>query len=709
MSPPRNPRYAAISPQGAETLGAALRVSGSGDVAARRAMRLRHWATAAAWTLAVAGSLAWNAHNAERQMLTRARAEAAAAYEKMSVLLHWTARQGGIYVAAAPAAAEPVLAHVPDHELVTCSGRRLALRSPGGLVRETMEEYARRTGVAGRITGLRQLNPANAPDAWERAQLEAFARGEREAVEEIRHIDGAPQLHLLRAWRMTPECEQCHAVLGYRAGELRGAMGVSLPLAGHYRDIAQARANLALAHGGLWLVGLFGIGWAARLEHAALRARLAAEANIRRLAFTDALTGLHSRASLENRLGQVLSMAQRERTPVALLFVDLDHFKRINDSLGHAVGDRLLRTTARRLRGLVRDSDIVARPGGDEFVVVLAGLDAESNALTVAGKILETLSEPLVIEGNTLRVTPSIGIALFPQDGDTPGELMKNADTAMYHAKASGRANVQFYCQEMNARSTWRLALESDLREALAADGLAVHYQPKVGAADGRLQGFEALLRWHHEQHGAIGPADFIPVAEESGLIEPLGDWVLDAVCRQLASWEQAGFSGLRVAINLSAQQLRSPELAGVVAATLRRHGVAPGRLEIEVTESTAMSDPERAIERLRELRAVGVSLAIDDFGTGHSSLAYLKRLPVQTLKIDRSFVMDIETDPNDAAIVAATLALARSLGLATVAEGVETAAQREFLVAHGCGALQGYLLGKPAPAQAWDDLLRAG
>jgi len=680
----------------------------SGDGAAFRAMRLRHWATAAAWTLVVAGSLAWNAHNAERQTLARARAEAVAAYEKMSVLLHWAARQGGIYVAGAPDAAENALAHVPDRELVTASGRRLVLRSPGALVRETMEAYARRSGVGGRITGLRQLNPANAPDAWEKAQLEAFGRGEREEVEAIRSIDGAPQLHYLRAWHMAPECEKCHAVLGYRAGELRGAMGVSLPLAGHYRDLAQARANLALAHGGLWLVGLFGIGWAGRIERAAFDARLAAEANIRRLAFTDALTGLHSRASLENRLGQVVAMAQRERTPVALLFVDLDHFKRVNDSLGHAAGDRLLRTMARRLRSLVRESDIVARPGGDEFVVVLAGLDAESDALTVAGKILDILGEPLVIEGRTLRVTPSIGVTLYPQDGETPGELMKNADTAMYHAKARGRANVQFYCQEMNARSAWRLSLESDLREALAADGLAVHYQPKLGAADGRLQGFEALLRWQHERHGPIAPADFIPVAEESGLIEPIGAWVLDVVCRQLAAWESAGFAAVRVAVNLSAQQLRAPELATMVQATLRRHGVAPDRLELEVTESTAMSDPERAIERLHELRAVGVSLAIDDFGTGYSSLAYIKRLPVQTLKIDRSFVMDIETDPNDAAIVAATLALARSLGLATVAEGVETVAQREFLVAHGCDALQGYLLGKPAAADSWDDLLRS-
>lgn len=465
--------------------------------------------------------------------------------------------------------------------------------------------------------------------------------------------------------------------------------------------------NLAQGHFGIWLAGLFGIAWAGRLESRALRLRRAAEEDIRRLAYEDSLTGLHNRASLNNRLAQVLALAQREPMKVAAIFVDLDWFKRINDSLGHDVGDLVLKDAARRLQASVRKCDIVARLGGDEFVVVLAGLENETDATTVAGKMLEAFEPPFAAAGHHLRMTPSIGIALFPRDGETASALLKNADAAMYHAKEQGRAGFQFFREEMNALSQWRLAIEGELRETLAAGGLALHYQPKVCARDDRICGFEALLRWPHPLRGSVSPADFIPVAEQSGLIDAIGHWVLDEACRQLAAWERMGIADVRVAVNLSSRQLAAADLAERVRTALDAHGVAAAQLELEVTESAAMADPERAVERLRELRAIGVTLAIDDFGTGYSSLAYLKRLPVQTLKIDKSFVQDIGVDANDTAIVAATLALAKSLGLTTVAEGVETAEQRDFLYAHGCHALQGYLLGKPASAENWTSQLK--
>lgn len=675
-----------------------------------RAMRRRHGAVALAWTLLVAASLAWNGLSQERQTLARARAEAHSAHEKDMAFRLWGIRHGGVYVweneAALPS---PSLAHLPGRDVATADGRRLTLRAPATMVREMAEAYTFDSGVQGRIVGLRQLNPVdNAPDVWEKDQIESFARGEKSETWEIAAIEGKPYLRYLKAWYMTPECETCHAVLGYRDGDLRGATGVNLPLAAHYADLAEVRANLALAHGGIWLVGLYGIGWSGRLERRSLQARLAAEEDMRRLAYTDALTGLPNRASLEIRLAQVLAMVRRENASIAVLFVDLDHFKRINDSLGHLIGDLLLRNVAQRLKDVVRDSDIVARLGGDEYIVVLTGLDAGLDALAVGTKMLVVLAQPHAIGGRSLCITSSIGIALYPQDGATGAELMKNADAAMYAAKGAGRAQVQFYRAEMNAQAERRLMLENDLRTALAAGELELYYQPKVGAGEGcRLQGFEALLRWRHPRHGFIAPTEFIPVAEESGQIEAIGAWVLDAACRQLAVWEKSGVGPIHVAVNLSACQLRAADVAVTVAATLERHGVAPDRIELEVTESTAMSDPERAIERLQALRALGVSLAIDDFGTGYSSLAYLKRLPVQTLKIDKSFVMDIGVDANDTAIVAATLALARSLGLAVVAEGVETVEQKAFLVAHGCSVLQGYLFGKPAPADAWTGWLR--
>jgi diguanylate cyclase (GGDEF)-like protein/PAS domain S-box-containing protein len=426
--------------------------------------------------------------------------------------------------------------------------------------------------------------------------------------------------------------------------------------------------------------------------------RKAAEERISHLAHHDALTGLFNRYNLENRLSQAKLAARREGERLAVLFIDMDRFKVINDTLGHPIGDRLLIEVAQRLLASVRESDIVARLGGDEFVVVITGLAVATDSAPVAEKILHTLGQPYAINGHLLHSTPSIGISLFPDDGNDAEALMKNADTAMYHAKEQGRNNVQYFTAAMNAAASERLELEHELRTALAGNQFEVHYQPQTCANDGHLCGVEALVRWRHPQRGMIPPLKFIPIAEETGLIEALGAWVLDEACRQLAAWHREGMNGVRMAVNLSAHQLRSTGLVDLVRKTLHTHALGDGDLELEITESVAMSDPERAIKQLQALRALGVQLAIDDFGTGYSSLAYLKRLPIQVLKLDREFVRDIETDANDAAISAATLALAHSLGLKVVAEGVETSAQRDFLVAHQCDVLQGFGIAKPMP-----------
>ena len=426
--------------------------------------------------------------------------------------------------------------------------------------------------------------------------------------------------------------------------------------------------------------------------------RKAAEERIAHLAHHDTLTGLFNRYNLENRLSQAKLSARRENEQLAVLFIDMDRFKVINDTLGHHVGDLLLIEVAQRLRASVRESDIVARLGGDEFVAVLTGLATATDAAPVAEKILRALNQPYLIENNMLHTSPSIGVSLFPDDGDTAESLMRNADTAMYHAKEQGRNNVQYFTAAMNVVAGERLELERDLRAALAEKQFEVHYQPQICADDGRLCGVEALVRWRHPQRGMVPPLKFIPIAEETGLIEGLGAWVLDEACRQLAVWRTDGMTGVRMAVNLSAHQLRAPGLVDLVRNTLITHRLGENELELEITESVAMSDPQRAIEQLQALRALGVQLAIDDFGTGYSSLAYLKRLPIQVLKLDREFVRDIETDANDAAISAATLALAHSLGLKVVAEGVETTAQKDFLIAHQCDVLQGFGIAKPMP-----------
>jgi diguanylate cyclase (GGDEF)-like protein/PAS domain S-box-containing protein len=429
----------------------------------------------------------------------------------------------------------------------------------------------------------------------------------------------------------------------------------------------------------------------------------ATEEKIRHVAHHDALTGLPNRLHLQISLEQAIAGAHREKAEVALMFIDLDRFKIINDTLGHNVGDGLLVEVARRLRESVRDSDLVARLGGDEFVVCLSGHDTANAAAHVAEKILAHLSQPYQIEGNPLHSTPSIGISLFPHDGADIDTLMKNADTAMYHAKSMGRNNFQFFSPEMNQSTNDRLLLENSLHQALERGEFEIFYQPQAGMQSGVLVGAEALIRWRHPERGMVPPLQFIPLAEENGMILSIGAWVLREVCRQIAAWKQAGLPALRVAVNLSPRQFRQENLVGSILGALEEFDVPASALELEITESSVMDNPDAAVLQLRKLSENGLSIAIDDFGTGYSSLSYLKRFPVSKLKIDRSFVMDIPGDANDTAIAIAVIQLAKSLGLQTVAEGVETAGQREFLAAQGCDFLQGYWYGKPMDAATFE------
>lgn len=427
--------------------------------------------------------------------------------------------------------------------------------------------------------------------------------------------------------------------------------------------------------------------------------RKRAEANIQHLAHHDALTGLANRFSLNVRLDQAIHDARRNRQSLAVLFLDLDRFKTINDSLGHHVGDDLLVQVSRRLRDGVRESDTVGRLGGDEFVVVLQGVGSANDVARSAAKLLAQLSQPYRLDGVEVHAIPSIGISLFPNDGDTPNGLLRNADAAMYHAKALGRGNFQFYTEELNQSASARFELERNLRLAISRNELEVWYQPLVTAPGGQLAGVEALVRWRHPQHGLITPDQFIGLAEETGLIVELGAWVLRTACEQGAKWLAQGTEALRLAVNLSMRQLRDTQLPRTVATILSETGFPPEQLEFEITESSIMTRPEEAIGMLRALKTLGITIAIDDFGTGYSSLSYLKLFPLDRLKIDRSFISELETDSNDAAIVAAAISLAHNLGLSVVAEGVESVGQAERLIGYGCDELQGFHYGRPQPA----------
>ncbi len=428
--------------------------------------------------------------------------------------------------------------------------------------------------------------------------------------------------------------------------------------------------------------------------------RKAKEERIRHLAEHDALTGLANRNQLHTRLVQEIERAGRSGRHFALLFLDLDRFKAINDTFGHEVGDELLIMVGTRLRGAVRNTDLVSRLGGDEFVVLLTDLEDNLAAGRTADKLLGALSLPFFAASHQLQVTPSIGVAVYPGDGSDGETLLRHADLAMYEAKQQGRAMVRFFIPALNERAAARASLEQRLGRALAQGDFVLHYQPQVELPGGRITGLEALVRWQDGEVLRL-PEDFIPAAEASGLILPLGDWVLNEACRQMQAWRQAGLPPLPVAVNLSAREFLQPDLPRRVAAALAAAGLEPGALELELTESVAMADVETTGAVLQELAAMGVALAIDDFGTGYASLDYLKRFPVRRLKVDRSFVQDLEHGSDNAAIVSAIIGLSRGLGLRVVAEGVETPAQREFLHRLGCHAAQGYLFAHPLPPEA--------
>ena len=430
-----------------------------------------------------------------------------------------------------------------------------------------------------------------------------------------------------------------------------------------------------------------------------ITARKLAEEQLLHQAHYDSLTELPNRTLCFDRLERALGQARRHKLHLAVLFVDLDRFKTVNDSLGHAVGDALLREGARRLAGCLRAGDTVARVGGDEFAVVLTELARPDDARAVAQKMIDTVAAPMQLEGHQIYVTASAGIAVYPDDGGEGDVLLRNADAAMFTAKEAGRNKVQFYTPAMNERAMESLIIENDLRRGFERSQFELYFQPKQNLASGRIAGFEALLRWNHPSRGQLQPGAFVPLLEDSGLIVQVGEWIVRAACGQIRAWREEGLAVVPVAVNLAVKQFLHHDLIGEIARAIEHSGIEPRLLEVEITESDAMKHPEQVVPMLRTLKSQGLHIAVDDFGTGYSSLAYLKSLPVDTLKVDRSFVKGLPQSADDAAIARAILAMGHSLGLKIIAEGVETPAQRAFLASLGCDELQGYLCSPPLSA----------
>ena len=430
-------------------------------------------------------------------------------------------------------------------------------------------------------------------------------------------------------------------------------------------------------------------------------------AQLQHVATHDALTGLPNRLLLADRLNQAIAQAQRHQNRCAVFVVDLDRFKAINDSLGHFAGDAMLKEVARRLAAALRKADTLARMGGDEFVLILNEISNPEHLEAIAAKVLAHIAQPMKLSELELHASASIGISIYPADGKDAETLLQHADAAMYHAKKSGRNAHRFFTPEMSAFARERLELENGLRRALVQHELILHYQPKVDVRTGSIDSAEALIRWQHPTHGLMAPTDFIPLAEETGVIIPIGEWVLNEACRQAQSWRASGLRPLRVAVNLSAQQFRQKKLVDVVATALRAACLEPRYLELELTESTVMHDAEQSIEILRELSTLGVRISVDDFGTGYSSLSYLRRLPLDKLKIDRTFIRELATSRDDAAIVKAIVSLAHNLRIKVIAEGVETPDQLVYLRELGCDQYQGYHYSAPVPNDAFVAMMR--
>jgi diguanylate cyclase (GGDEF)-like protein len=663
------------------------------------------------WTLAVAGSLIWNTERDKDNVMRLAMTEAKTNLNRDMAFRQWFTALGGAYLKVGKNNLQPspFMSHVPEQNIVTPAGVRLTQYAPASMLRMMQEEHNRLYGVKGRITGLKYLNPNNAPDAWERQVLLGFNQGHLDDVTAIEEIGGKPFLRMMQPMYMEQKCLPCHAWTGIPVGGVRGATNVAISLSPYYTIHDAAVMNMAVTHGGVWLAGLLGIGYISRRNRQYETERQHAEGTIRRLAYYDPLTDLPNRRLLRERLEQAITWSRRAGTCTALLYVDLDRFKTVNDTLGHGTGDALLQVVSTRLVDAVRAGDTVSRLGGDEFAIVLGNLRHGEDTAMVAEKLIEAMKLPFELEERELFLTASIGISLFPDDSEDLDVLFSKADIAMYQAKDEGKNTFRFYSDEINAHSLERMELETCLRQSMEKGELFLEYQPQVDVRRGEVFGVEALVRWQCGRFGLIRPDRFIYLAEETGLIVPMGEWILRTACREFQGWRKQWTGLTSLSVNLSAVQLRQPGLLAMVERVLDETGMGRGGLILEITESALVSNPEEAITTLNALSRLGVGVSIDDFGTGYSSLSYLKRFPVSELKIDRSFVDGLADNADDVAIAQAVIALAKSLNLDVIAEGVETAEQLHVLESLGCHRVQGYYLGRPMGPDGISALLTRG
>lgn len=670
--------------------------------------------TSCIWTVIIIGSLIWSYNNERKLSIELASNVANAHFERDTAFKRWGASHGGVYVPidAARTLPNPHLSHLPERDITTPSGQKLTLMNPAYMLAQITSESHDYSVEKGGLTTFPEklINPTNTPDQWELAALNLFASG-ADIVEEITDINGIPYFRLMKPLFMEENCINCHSSQNYKVGDLSGGIGVTVSMTPYIEAQEKSLLFLYISYGFFWVAGLIALAYLFRQTKAREFDQTQAEERVLKLALFDELTGLPNRRLMQDRLEQTKLISTRSDKYCALLFIDLDNFKSLNDTFGHEMGDILLRDVACRLNTCVRADDTVARMGGDEFVVLLKELslnkeNAAIQAEAIGAKVLITLNESFHLNNVTYNITPSIGATLFEGQHASYSKLLKQADLAMYKAKKTGRNKLCFYDPEMEDVVQKRAALEKDLHEAIKKKQFVLHYQIQVDY-ENHPKGAEILVRWQHPEYGLMLPAEFITLAEETEQIVVLGYWIIEAACIQLVTWAlKKEMSNLTISVNVSVKQFKQHDFVDRVLAIIKQTGANPLQLKMELTESLLISNKEETIEKMILLKAAGIGFSLDDFGTGFSSLSYLKRLPLDWLKIDRSFVQDILKHENDAAIIKTIISLAHNLGLEVIAEGVETTMQKEFLIKAGCFDYQGYLFGHPLSLEHFEEYI---
>jgi diguanylate cyclase (GGDEF)-like protein len=658
--------------------------------------------TMLAWSVVVVFSLVMSGYNQYNHSIAIAKDVLDANFEKDRDFRDWGTSHGGVYVPidGNRTVPSPYLAHIKDQNIVTSSGKKLTLMNPAWMIRQMNDESVGMYGTIANITALEVLNPNSAPDAWEEKALKEFQKDPslREILE-FADVDNAMNMRLIRPMEVTEGCLKCHGhQKTYHNTTTAGAVSVSIPLQ-EIQDLAMDSFEFSIMlHVVFLIIGLLFINYIYRKEQKAID-------TLEHFANTDTLTELPNRHAYDERLQELLE--DENVTSICMLFMDLDNFKTINDTLGHSVGDMLLQNVAKRLQNRIKGFDMFARFGGDEFVFIFINIGDEGVAEKIAQRIHTVFEEAFMLDGYDVHTSASIGISSYPDNSSDAESLLKNADIAMYRAKNGGKSQYSVYNKDMNSQSKNDLRLDTELHKALANKELFLLYQPQIALDSEKIMGVEALIRWNNPKSGLISPALFIPLAENNGLIMPIGEWVIDQACEQLEEWKDTPMEHLSISINISAKQLLHQNLHSYIRRAITRTGINPALLELEITESTIMENINETIEILRDLKTLGVSIAIDDFGTGYSSLSYLKKLPIDKLKIDREFIKGIPEDQDDIAITRAIVSLAKSLGLKIIAEGPERGEHIEFLQEVECDIAQGYYYSKPISSKGVEGFLK--